>query len=138
MRLGIGIHCLVAFGIAACTTDPGCDICTTSAVVYGRVTTTTGTPVAGARIDVEALHDACAGRASGFTDVAPVTAADGSYRDQPRAHTAPFRACLRVTATPPAASGLSARTVEGAQVQFLDDHRNARRDSVRVDITLSP
>jgi hypothetical protein len=139
MRVGAGSSAfLAALGFAACTTEPGCDVCTTSAIVYGRVTTATGTPVAGARVRVEAFRNTCEGFASGLTNVEPVTAVDGSYRDQSLSPAAPFRACLRVTAMPPAGSGLSAQTVEGAEVQFLDDYRGRERDSVRVDVTLSP
>lgn len=130
---------LAWFVLASCTTEPGCDICTTSAVVYGRVTTFSGSAVVGARLRVEAFRDTCGvGFAIGQTNVAAFTAADGSYRDQPYSLAAPFRACLRVTVTPTAASGLAPRTVEGAQVQFLDDYRPRGRDSVRVDVTLQP
>lgn len=130
---------LAWFVLASCTTEPGCDICTTSAVVYGRVTTSSGSAVVGARLRVEAFRDTCGvGFAIGQTNVEPFTAADGSYRDQPYSLAAPFRACLRVTVTPTVASGFAPRTVEGAQVQFLDDYRPRGRDSVRVDVTLQP
>lgn len=133
------VSVLIVSAVTACSTEPGCDICTSSAIVYGTVTTNTGTPVGGARVDVEAFRETCGvGAAYRETSLPRVTAVDGSYRDRPFAGASPFRACVRVTVTPPSGSGLSLRTVEGAEVRFLEDHRARDRDSVRVDVTLSP
>jgi hypothetical protein len=133
------IALLTSLTLIACATEPGCDVCTTSAVVYGRVTTATGTPVNGARVKVEAFKTTCGvGFVAAESSIPPLSGPDGSYRDRPLAGIAPFRACLRVTVTPPASSGLSARIVEGPEVQFRDDYPRPNPDSVRIDVSLSP
>jgi hypothetical protein len=44
------------------TTEPrGCDLCTTSAIIYGTVQTVTGERVASVLIDAEVHRDSCAG-----------------------------------------------------------------------------
>ena len=125
----------------ACSTEPepGCDVCTSSAIVYGTITSPTGAPVAGAGVRVEAFRDACvAAGGAPETTHGSTTPADGSYRGHLLATIAPFRACLRVTVTPHPLSGLAPRTMEGVEVSFLADYGANDRDSVRVDVALSP
>ena len=62
---GLGVKLLPVFAAAmlaaACgLTEPeGCDICTTSGVVDGRITHQDGSAVSGVQLDVRAFRDSC-------------------------------------------------------------------------------
>ena len=118
------------------TSDPACDICTTSAIVFGTVRTATGTVVAGATIQVDAHRDTCDGPLYGGSNFPATTSLAGEYRDAPFSLAGPFSACLVVRVIPPAGSGLSAAADSGAVVRFLNDFSGAVRDSIRVDVQL--
>ena len=97
---------------------PLCDICTTSAIVYGAVRDTAGQPVAGAVVTVHAMRDSCAGLAAGGSNVAPVTNAAGGYRDAPFSPSGPFHACLAVNAHAPTGALWHDTTLSGAVVKM--------------------
>lgn len=130
------LFALCSLGAVLACTDPVCDVCTSSAIIYGRVLHSTGEPVAGNPIMIEAREESCeSGKIQWIWD-GPVTGPDGSYRTQFRAPVPAFTACPRVTVDLPGAVPDHV-TVDGSPVEFRDDFgfgANQRRDSVRVDI----
>ena len=129
---------MAALSLTACDVFGPCgDVCTTSAIVYGHVTTASGVPVVDARVHIDACFiDRGSGEyPAGSTGVAWLrTDAAGRYRDQPRAPVGPFRARLVVRVALPASSGRGEVVDGGAEVQFREDYRSRGRDSVRVDV----
>jgi hypothetical protein len=120
--------------LPACS-EPGCDVCTTSAIIYGRVVDANSVPVVGAGVGIEAHRENCStADIPAASDQGLTTGANGNYRARLRSPFGPFTACPRVTVESP--SGLPGPvTVEGSVVEFLDDFgSNLRRDSVRVDV----
>jgi hypothetical protein len=127
---------VLTLAIVACSEPEGCDICTTSAVVYGTVRQPGGAAVASAPVLIGIYRESCDGEVEIPGD-GLITAADGSYRTQPAAFTGQFTACVRVTVQEPGSSGDPGVTVEGA-VEFLPDFGSGQqRDSVRVDVELT-
>jgi hypothetical protein len=127
---------LCGVGAAVACSEPVCDVCTSSAIIYGRVLHTSGEPVAGNAIVIEAYEESCDSGESQWRWDGPVTGADGSYRTQFRAPAPAFTACLRVTVDLPG-SAPDHVAVDGSPVEFRDDFgsgANLPRDSVRVDI----
>lgn len=130
---------LLAVGCGG-TTDPGCDLCTTSAIVYGQVRTVSGVPITGAQVTVEAHATNCAGRIFGATNLRPTTDADGRYRDQTLSFNTYIASCLIVNLTPPAGSGLSMASVaeSSASIRFRPSYpAGGKLDSARVDVILA-
>jgi hypothetical protein len=127
--------CSVGAVVACSDPDPVCDICTTSAIIYGRVQHATGQPVAGNPILIEAHEESCASATiHAASEMGLVTGSDGSYRARLRAAVGPFTACPRVTIELPG-SDPDRVTVDGPTVEFREDFGpNQRRDSVRVDV----
>jgi hypothetical protein len=123
---------VVLFGCS----EPVCDICTTSAIVYGSVRRS-GAPVAGASVTVTPIRDNCtSGEPALGGELTTKTVTDGSYRGHSRAPNAPFTACIRVSVLESGSSG-SPVTVDGGTVEFrADAGTNQDRDSVRVDVDL--
>jgi hypothetical protein len=140
MRSLASMSILAVLALAGChaaTQPPGCDVCTTSAIVYGRVQTTSGTPVNEAEVKVEAHRDSCAGPLYGETNLRVFTRPDGTYRDQPLSLAGPFNACLVVRVMPPDAAGLAPAADSGASVPFRADYPPGQsHDSVRVDVVI--
>ena len=126
---------LGVLAVPACS-EPVCDLCTTSAVIFGRVLDSSGVPVVGAEVSIEAHRETCSSTdIPAVSDPGLLTGADGDYRARVRAPSGPFRACPVVTVGPP--NGLEPITVDGTVVDFLDDFgSNQRRDSVRVDVAM--
>src|SRR4051794_28170509 len=110
---------LCCLGALVACSEPVCDLCTSSAIIYGRVLHTTGEPVVGNPIVIEA-HEASCDSPSQWVWDGPITGSDGSYRTQFRAPAPAFTACPRVTV---ALSGASPDhvTVDGSAVEFRDD-----------------
>jgi hypothetical protein len=122
--------------LPACS-EPACDVCTTSAIIYGRVLDATGAPVVSAGVGIEAHRETCSSAdIPAASEPGLMTGADGNYRARLRTSFGPFTACPRVTVESP--SGLPGPvTMEGSVVEFLDDFgSNPRLDSVRVDVGL--
>jgi len=132
---------LVALGCDS-TAPRGCDVCTTSAVIYGRVTDSDGQPVARASIEISAFRENCGGaprpifRAETGSNNPVLTGEDGMYRTRLRSSLSSSNDCLLLRVTPPSGVSLSSMTVEGIQVRFRDETPSGGLDSVRVDITL--
>ena len=130
------LFALFSLGAVVACSDPVCDVCTSSAIIYGRVLHTSGDPVAGNAIVIEAYEESCGSGETQWIWTGPVTGSDGSYRTQFRAPVPAFTACPRVTVDLPGAVPDHV-TVDGSPVEFRDDFgsgANQRRDSVRVDI----
>jgi hypothetical protein len=118
------------------TNDPVCDICTTSATVFGTVRTTDGVPVVGATIEIDAHRDTCAGPLYGGSNQPVKSSSAGEYRDTPLSLAGPFSACIVVRVTPPTGSSLVAAADSGAVVRFQADYGARAHDSTRVDVQL--
>jgi hypothetical protein len=126
---------LVCVGVLACS-EPVCDVCTSSAIIYGQVLHTSGEPLSGNPIFIEAHAESCdSGEIRGTWD-GPVTGPDGSYRTRFRSPAAAFTACPRVTVELP--GGVPDHvTVDGSPVEFRNDfgsRASQPRDSARVDV----
>jgi hypothetical protein len=103
------------------------------AIVFGRVTTTSGAVLSDAIVRVTMFRDTCA---SGFVvakDGMP-TDAGGNYRVMTASAEGETPACLQVTVTPPSSSGLQPVTIEGTTVRLR--RTDGQVDSVRVDVTV--
>jgi hypothetical protein len=140
------LHWLSLLSLAAASTGgchltgpDGCDLCTTSGVVYGVVRDDTGVPVANAAVRIQAFFaDSTQARttvAVGHTNLVARTNATGAYRDQPFSFDAPFRASLVVVVTLPS-DGTVALVLNAAEVEFRSDYHGPARDSVRVDVVV--
>ena len=127
-------------GLVGCSTEPtGCDVCTTSAVVYGHVLDTASYPVPHTLIFVNAYRDSCGAGKIVVTNASAITDTSGRYRALLKTPIAPFNACLALSATPPDVIPWGDTTISGALVEFRSDFRSEEpRDSVRVDLHLPP
>ena len=132
----------VALGTGGCTlfTEPGCDICTTSAVVRGEITGPTGA-VSGALLSAEIGFNGCDGPWISNFDATTRSAVDGSFALRVTTLFEPGARCVLLHAAPPAASGLLAHTDTLHAVSFQADFPSrVRRDSVawNVNLIVSP
>lgn len=135
--VGYGAVVLLTLGLGCNIEPPLCDICTTSAIVYGTVRDTAGAPIAGAIITVNAWRDSCtAAPALGRTNVSPKSDSAGTYRDAPYSGLAPFQACLRVSVHAPPGALWRDTSVTGATVRFRADQPPGPHDSVQVDVVV--
>jgi|SRR5919108_3750894 hypothetical protein len=130
---------IAALAAIGCSTEPaGCDICTTSAILYGSVRDTAGQPIAGASITASAFKDSCTNSLpAGSTNTSPITDALGNYRGQMLSLYGPFHACLQVTAHAPTGSPWRDTTGSGKVIDFRSDFPVGPHDSVRVDLVLA-
>jgi hypothetical protein len=133
---------LASFFAAGCGfgTDPsGCDICTTSAIVYGTVRDLAGVPIAGVRVAIEARAPSCQSSGIGSNQMPLVTDALGNYRAITLSPSGPRTVCLIVAVQPPAMSAFGPAADTGHMVRLEDDFPATQaHDSVRVDLTLRP
>lgn len=135
MRFALAAIALVA---ASCSNAVnGCDICTTSAIFYGVVQDTAGTPVTGVRVTAVASKDSCNTFSAGSSNIATASDMAGRYRSQVISLYGPFTACLQVTTHAPSGSPWRDTTATGAVVDFHADFPAGPHDSVRVDLVLS-
>ena len=122
------------------TTEPGCDVCTTSAVVRGVVQDESAQPVVGAVVNVDALASTCDGDTRAFRaePIGPVlsTDASGSFRTRLRSPLGPFTSCVRVRVIAPPGGALGDAVVEGSQLRFREDYPNRGHDSIEVNVIL--
>ena len=130
---------LIACAACRLAEPEGCDVCTTSAVVYGVVRDDAGSPVSDARLTISAFN----ADTSRFRDnVSPTsrnnptrTNAAGVFRAQPLTPLAPFLARVSVQVAPP--SRFVDTVADGnAVVEFRSDYRGPSRDSIRIDIVV--
>jgi hypothetical protein len=133
---------LIVCCVAACDlTEPnGCDLCTTSAVVYGTVLDSAGAPIVGVQVDVRAFETACTGGSpKGGTDNGwPITNAQGRYSARPISIYGPFTTdCLIVTANPrnDVRWPVESDTAQ-IRLRFLDDDKSNDRDSVEFNLVV--
>lgn len=137
VETAFAIVCATALACSLDTGPRGCDICTTSAIVFGTVRSASGTPVPGARVSVEARETSCRGTQIGGEDAIADTS--GAYRVRLRSPEAPTAVCLVVTGVPPTSSGMMSGSDTGHVVRMQPDYgRDESTDSVRVDLTLPP
>ncbi|HEX2076742.1 MAG TPA: carboxypeptidase-like regulatory domain-containing protein [Longimicrobium sp.] len=119
--------------VVACTGDPvSLCACLTgpNIMVYGQVTDPSGAAVPGATVRLEAMPVRCEGTPH---VTLPETDGTGRYRGAVFAITQWTEQCLRMTALPPAGSGL--RSSETVEVTIATPQR-VRGDSLRQDFTL--
>lgn len=135
-RRAIVVSACLAISAGACTTEPECDICLTSAEVVGTVMAD-GQPLAGAVVSAEIGSGACEFPGFASSDGPVFTSASGSYRVRASLSAPPGVRCVTVRVTPPAGSGLQARTDTVAALRFRPEWTGpAVRDSARVDFAL--
>jgi len=129
---------ILTLAIPACSDPSSCDICTTSAVVYGTVRRPNGAAVAGAPVHIGIFRDTCdSGDVEVPGDPGLTTGSDGSYRTQTVALTGEFTACVSVNVQEPGSAIEDPGVAASALVDFLPDFGTGqRRDSVRIDVEL--
>jgi hypothetical protein len=137
-RTRFGALCCVNFLACACFTEPrGCDLCTTAAIVYGRVQMAPGGPVAVARVSVDVRTPSCRSMSVGSIAAPTLTDSLGHYRLLALSPTGPTAVCLIVSAQPPTASGLATGADTGHVVRLEPTYpANQAFDSVQVDLVL--
>ncbi len=119
-------------GASATCTEPAGNIHTRYAAVYGIITSTTGTTVAGAKIHVLAFAHGCLGATTG--DELTKSDAAGYYWIRViGTDVAENPACISVSARGPSAT--DSTVVAGPMVLFSNKYAHFE-DSVRVDVRL--
>lgn len=119
-------------------TEPGCDICTTSAVVQGTVSAN-GAAVAGAQVIAAVSISGCSETFIENFGPAASSGADGSYAVTVRAMLSPGERCVTLQIVPPTGSGLAARTDTVPALRLRDDSaRPVRRDTLVRSLELVP
>jgi hypothetical protein len=120
------------------TSDPFCDICTTSAIVYGTVTDEAGDPVVGAPLHIDVYREACTDSdlRGGTHSGVPRTNSAGMYTASVISLYAPFTArCFLVTLNGNADPRWPTHTSERfAELDLRSDLGNEPRDSIRFNI----
>ena len=119
--------------------EKGCDLCTTSAIVYGVAHDIDGLPVPNAVIKIDAFFIDTSRFRGSFSPESrnhPTrTNAAGEYRDRPFTLLSPFRARLKLKLIPTNAVGDTV-TVDSVEVDFRSDYLGPVLDSVRVDFVV--
>lgn len=118
-----------ALAVAACSEGVGPDV-GRSGVVFGRVTAGSGSPVAGARVDVTAFSGICGSDI--FASTSARTDSSGAYVTSVVDFRSRLRRCLEVEAVPPEGSGLRREVVQVPNVSFS----GPGLDSVEVSLSL--
>lgn len=114
----------------------GCDICTTSAVVYGTVRSSDGNALSAARITIEARSPSCRSDDTGLNSGSIATDSLGNYRGYVISLFAPTAVCLIVTAQPADSARFRIAADTGHVVSL--ESSDASQDSVRVDLVVAP
>lgn len=130
---------LPALVLTACgdPVEPGCDPCRTTAVVYGTVRDSVGSPVADVRISILGyLAGSCdAGfrvGGDGYTD------ASGRFGGLLSSLYSPFTArCFKVTVNPDSTDPWPTQPfLVQDSLEFRDELHGEPRDSLRIDVNL--
>lgn len=138
------LRTLLALGLlvgaaAGCSpiTDIDCDLCTSSAIVYGTVTSG-GAAVANAEVVADISDGTCVGTASRSLAPSAFTSAAGAFRLVVRSPLHPAVRCVIVGVRADASSGLAPASVTLDSVRLVRDYvPTAPPDSVRLDVQLS-
>lgn len=122
---------------AGCQSTQPCDLCSSSAVAYGRVSSSTAAPLVGLRVRAQAsLDTVTCSEASVFAEGGAAAVAGGAtFVVRLVSLSTPARGCVRVSVFPVGAAADTVRVVGGV-VQFRRDDRPEPRDSLRVDISI--
>jgi hypothetical protein len=112
----------------------GCDICTTSAIVYGTVRASDGQGLSAVRITIEARAPSCRASGIGVNNGPIVSDSQGNYRGFVISLFAPTAVCLLVTGQPSDSARLRTAADTGHVVRLEDPGQ----DSVRVDLVVPP
>jgi len=116
--------------VAACRSKTvSAPLLASSAVVFGRVTSSSDAPVVGQQLRVVVFRSLCSGAADVMAQVA--TEADGLYRAELRSAVSPMTSCVAVRYVPPAQSDTV--TLVGGNLHF---GYGDPTDSVRIDVRL--
>ena len=123
---------------SSCGGDPiSCDVCSTDAVAFGRITDQSGSPIANAPISVHSFTEDCVdldvrGSGSGPTNAA------GDYRLQIRSIFKPHTArCFRIIVNPEGIAGFPTGMADvPGDVEFRPGPEAAGLDSVRLDASI--
>lgn len=134
-RVGPILGVAAAAIICGCATSSDPDHRLLTAVVYGSVTRSSGSPVAGARVSGVSYAEGCSGRTVAGA-LWTVTDAQGSYRIQLRDITIPRSMCVAVLVVPDGAGGRDTVTVTGPTLAFRYAQFGEPEDSARVDVRL--
>lgn len=139
MRYLVMIVTMLVLGCSG-PTEPECDICTTSAIVYGSVQNASGQSAAGMPLDIRIFADECPGampRGGSDTQVNRTDSA-GNYRAVILSLWGPFTArCLVITSNPDSLPQWPTDRIErSVELGLRADHGNEPRDSIRFDLQL--
>jgi hypothetical protein len=139
MRYLAIVAVLFALGCSK-STDPGCDVCTTSAVVFGSITDHAGSPVVGMPLDIRVFAEGCgSGSMRGGSDSGvPRTDGAGQYRATVLSLFSPFTArCFVLTSNPNAQGDWpTAQLEQPGALELRADYNAGPRDSIRIDFQL--
>ena len=133
--LFVALACVVVPGCTFGTAPHACDVCSTSAIVYGTVRSTSELPMAGVRISVQARRFSCRGSDINMFGEPVSSDASGNYRLTVISLFAPTAVCLIVAGQPPVSSGLTMAADTGHVIRLQPDYSaDQPHDSVRVDL----
>jgi len=134
----LAVVALAGSGFGCDPGGPECDLCTTSAIVYGRVVNSDGQPIAGAPIHLRVyVHTCVAADHRGGTDrMVPRTDIDGRYRAEVVSLFQPITAeCFLIRLNPEHDPRWPADSVErSGHLEIRSDYDSSPRDSARFDL----
>jgi hypothetical protein len=140
VRLSASILCGTATGGCSSSTAP-CDICTTSAVVFGTVVDSASVPLVGVIVDIDVFDGTCTlgNRRGGPYIRTPRTDVHGAYRASVGSLYSPFVAsCLIVEVNPNRDPRWPTASFErDGPLELRSDYVNEPRDSIRIDIVIA-
>lgn len=140
-RMLIATSILAFLPGCAGTTEPECDVCTTSAVVYGSITDASGLPVSDIALDIRIFLDECPGSMlrGGSDSNVPRTDASGYYRATILSLWQPFTArCFVISPLDNNVPGWPTPAVErSGALELRADLSSEPRDSIRIDVQLT-
>ena len=141
MKLGRVLGLTVILSAGCDPSGPGCDVCTTSALVVGRITDPDGAAVVNQQVDIRVYRDSCdEPLPAGGTDGGwPRTDEDGFYSGKVYSLFSPFVAhCLQIKVPARAAEDTAYGLAQVmTTLELRSDYRGPERDITRVDLVLS-
>ena len=125
----------VVMCVACSEPTRGCDVCTWSAIIYGSVTRSDGSPAAGVTVRVNVGEPPCSAGIPSFEGARTFASGTGFYRLQVISPVSSPE-CVRVEALLP---GSESVVTEAQSVRFkLTSDASLPYDSIRVDLNGSP